>query len=145
MKFKFIKTQQPEYYQECMLRWEVQHKPFGVPPDSNLFPEEENSLHLVALEGKEVVGCVIFHFKSEGEGEIEPMTISSTYKGVGFGRKLVHALEKALIARGIRQVVLFAKEEAVNFYHHLGYHSESQKIVKFGIPHIAMKKLLAAS
>ncbi len=142
MKFKFIKTQNPEYFQECMLRWEVQHKPLGVPPDPSLFPEEEDSLHLVALEGKEVVGCVIFHFKN---GEIEPMTVSSTYRGTGFARKLIQFLEKALIARGIREVVLFAREEAVNFYRHLGYHHESEKIVKFGVPHIAMKKMLAAS
>lgn len=145
MKFKFIKTRNPEYFQECMLRWEVQHKPLGVPPDPSLFPEEENSLHLVALEGKEVVGCVIFHPKQAGGGEIEPMTISSTYRGTGFGRKLVHALETALIKRGIREVVLFAREEAVNFYHHLGYHSGNEKIVKFGVPHVAMTKLLAAS
>src|SRR5579885_2489312 len=111
MKFKFIKTRNPEYFQECMLRWEVQHKPLGVPPDPSLFPEEENSLHLVALEGKEVVGCVIFHPNKGGGGEIEPMTVSANYRGMGFGRKLVNALEKALIKRGIREVVLFAREE----------------------------------
>lgn len=144
MKFKFIKTRNPEYFQECMLRWEVQHKPLGVPPDPSLFPEEENSLHLVALEGKEVVGCVIFHPKNDEGGEIEPMTVSANYRGKGFARKLIHALETALIQRGIHEVVLFAREEAVNFYHHLGYHQENEKIVKFGVPHFAMKKMLAA-
>jgi ribosomal protein S18 acetylase RimI-like enzyme len=140
MKFKFIKTRNPEYFQECMLRWEVLHKPLGIPPDPSLFPEEENSLHLVAVEGKEVIGCVIFHQTTDGSGEIEPMSVSETYKGVGFGRKLVHALEKALIKRGIREVVLFAQEEAISFYHDLGYHLGNEKIVKFGVPHVAMKK-----
>ncbi len=144
MKFKFIKTRNPEYLQECMLRWEVQHKPLGVPPDPSLFPEDENSLHLVAMEGKEVVGCVIFHPTEVGSGEMEPLTISETYRGVGFGRKLIQALEQALIKRGINEVMLFAREEAIGFYHDLGYHLESQKINKYGVTHVAMKKMLAA-
>ncbi len=144
MKFKFIKTRNPEYVQECMLRWEVLHKPLGVPPDDpNIFPEEENSLHLVALEGKEVIGCLIFHPNTEGGGEIEPMAVSETYKGMGFGRRLVHALERALIKKGIREVVLFAREEAISFYHHLGFHLGGEKIIKFGVSHVAMKKNLA--
>jgi len=144
MKFKFIKTRNPEYYQEIMLRWEVQHKPLGVPPDPSLFPEEENSLHLVALEGKEVVGCVIYHPQKGKSGEMEPMTISPNFRGVGFARKLIHFLEKALIKRGIREVVLFAREEAISFYHHLGYHLEQEKIEKYGVPHMAMRKTLVA-
>jgi ribosomal protein S18 acetylase RimI-like enzyme len=145
MKFKFIKTRNPEYVQECMLRWEVLHKPLGVPPDDpSLFPKEENnSVHLVAVEGKEVVGCLIFHPTTEIEGEIEPMSVSETYKGMRFGRKFVHALERALIKMGIQEVVLFAREEAISFYHHLGFHVGGEKIVKFGVAHVAMKKSLA--
>jgi ribosomal protein S18 acetylase RimI-like enzyme len=145
MKFKFIKTRNPEYSQECMLRWETFHKPLGHPPDPSLFPAEENSLHLIALEGKEVVGCIIFHPATEIDGEIEPMAVSDQYRGMGFGRKLVHFLEEALIKRGIQEVKLCAREEAIGFYRHLGYHVENEKIEKFGVIHVVMRKMLAAS
>jgi predicted GNAT family N-acyltransferase len=142
MKFKFIKTHQPEYMKELMLRWEALHKPLGMPPGSEIFPEEEESLHLVALEGKQVVGCVLFHQEEEGKGKLFQLAISPEYNGVGFTRKLLHFLEKTLMKRGIRHISLLAREDFVHFYSHMGYHAEGDTIQRFGLPHFPMKKEL---
>ncbi len=142
MKFKFIKTHQPEYSKELMLRWEVLRKPLGMPPGSELFPEEDDSLHLIALEGKQVVGCVLFHQENEGRGKLFQMAISPDYNGIGFSRRLMATLEQALIKRGIREVYLLAREETIRFYSHMGYQAEGDIIQRFGLPHYTMTKSL---
>ncbi len=142
MKFKFIKTHQPEYSKELMLRWEVLRKPLGMPPGSELFPEEEESLHLVAVEGKQVVGCVLFYQEQEKRGKLFQLAVSPEYQGVGFCRRLMSTLEQALIRRGIREVYLLAREELVRFYSHMGYSAEGSVIQRFGLPHYTMTKQL---
>ncbi len=142
MKFKFIKTHQPEYPKELMLRWEVLRKPLGMPPGSEVFPEEEESLHLIALEGKQVVGCVLFHQEQEARGKLFQLAVSSEYQGKSFSKKLMLTLEQALIKRGIREVYLLARDELVRFYSHLGYQAEGNVVQRFGLPHYTMVKQL---
>ncbi|MBS3904154.1 MAG: GNAT family N-acetyltransferase [Simkania sp.] len=142
MKFKFIKTHQPEYPKELMLRWEVLRKPLGMPPGSELFPEENESLHLVAIEGKQVVGCVLFHQENEERGKLFQMAISPEYHGIGFSRRLMLTLEQALVKKGIREVYLLAGDEAISFYSHMGYHVEEGVVQCFGLPHCTMTKHL---
>ena len=93
MKFRFIRTQDPEYTKELMLRWEVLSKPLGMPPGSDIFPEEKESIHLIAMEGKNVVGCVLFHPETAHEGRLYQMAVSEEYHGKGFGRQLIGTLE----------------------------------------------------
>src|SRR5207237_1374796 len=124
----FIKTHQPEYLKELMLRWEVLQKPLGMPPGSERFPEEEKILHLIALEGKQVVGCVLFHEEEEGKGNLFQFAVCPDYRGVGFSRRLLNFLEQTLRERGIRQISLLAREDVVCFYSHMGYHSEGDAI-----------------
>ena len=143
MKFRFIKTHQPEYRKELMLRWEVLRKPLGMPPGSELFPEEEESLHLVALEGKQVVGCVLFYQEQEARGKLFQLAISTEYEGKGFSKKLMLTLEHALIKKGIREVYLLARDELVRFYSHMGYHPEGNVVQRFGLPHYTMVKHLS--
>jgi ribosomal protein S18 acetylase RimI-like enzyme len=83
MKFKFIKLTDPYYRDELMLRWEVLRKPLGMPPGSELQPEEKDSFHLIALEKKQLVGCVLFHPESQTEGKIFQMALSEEYRGQG--------------------------------------------------------------
>jgi len=143
MKFKFIKPQSPEYCAERMLRWEVLRKPLGMPPGSEALPEDELSLHLVALQGKKVVGCVCFHQENETHGRIYQMAISEDYQGSGFGRKLIYTLENSLIKRGIRDVYLYARLESEGFYQRMGYHSEGEMIKRMGVLHRMMRKELS--
>lgn len=121
MKFRLITTGGNAYIKEKLLRWEVLVKPMGLPPGSEVFPEEEESLHLVALEKRQVVGCVLFHQETSERGRLYQLAISQEYSGLGFRRKMVTALEKELIRRGVREVHLQAADEAVGFYRSLGF------------------------
>jgi ribosomal protein S18 acetylase RimI-like enzyme len=141
-KFKFIKPTDPEYSQELMLRWEVLRKPLGMPPGSEVFSDEAQSMHLVAIDKKKVVGCVLFHPESPDSGRIYQMAVSEEYQGRGFGRKLLAFLEKELIKKGIKTLHLYSREESLGFYLQRGYHPIGVMIEKMGISHQPMEKLL---
>ena len=144
MKYKFITIDGPEYPVERMLRWEVLDKPLGIPPGTDILPEEMQSLHLVALEGKRIVGCVCFHPESKTSGRIFEMAVSEEYQGNGFTRQLLHNLEKMLVERGIHDVYLFAPADVENFYSLMGYQPQTESIVKMGTKQRRMKKSLTA-
>lgn len=142
MKFKFIRTKDPEYSKELMLRWEVLHKPFGLPPGSEVMEGEGQSLHLIALDGKKVVGCVLFHPESPSAGRLCEMAVSDEYQGRGFGRQLIATLEQALIKRGVQELLLDARQELVEFYATLGYRTEGVPVERMGTSVQLMKKNL---
>lgn len=142
MKFKMITPDAPEYSAERMLRWEVLAKPLGMPPESNLHPEEAQSLHLIAIEGKKIVGCVCFYPESKTNGRIFEMAVSEDYEGQGFGRKLLHTLEKTLAQNGFQSVYLFARPETEEFYTLMGYQTGVETLVRLGITHRIMMKTL---
>jgi N-acetylglutamate synthase-like GNAT family acetyltransferase len=143
MKFKVITPQDPEYQKELMLRWEVLSKPLGMPPpELKITREEQASLHLIALDKKNVVGCVLFFPEDENSGKVFQMAISEEYRGKGFGRQLLTFLENVLSRRGFKELHLFAKPDSIEFYLQMGYHSEDEFVKQEGCKCQRMKKSL---
>lgn len=144
MRFQFISTSDPKYSEELVLRWEVLSKPLGLPPGSEIITEEEDkSLHLVAVQGKKVVGCVLYYPENEAEGRLYQMAVSEDYQGKGFGRKLIHSLEQELAKRGVKEVHLNASQEAIGFYMQMGYHPQGEPFFMKGISHQLLKKTIS--
>lgn len=142
MKFKIFQPPAPEHAAELMLRWEVLRKPLGMPPGSEVIPEEKECLHMIALDGRRVVGCVLFCPESTEKGKLFQMAFSEEYQGKGFGRKLIVAMEDALEKRGYKDIYLHAREDSEGFYQKMGYQPEGDLIKYFSIPHRLMRKSL---
>lgn len=142
MKFKWITTKNIEYSSARMLRWEILRKPLGLAPGTEEMPKEIDSLHLVALDSKKVVGSVSFCPENAIMGRMYQMAMSEEYRGRGFGRKLLCILEQGLEKKGIYHVYLFARKEVEGFYQQMGYQPEGPSIEKIGLPHRLMKKTL---
>lgn len=142
MQFKWITPDSPEYHAERILRWEVLSKPFGIPPSEEVTDEERQSLHLIVLHGKCLVGCVCFHPEGTSMGRIFEMAISEEYRGRGFGRQLLHTLEHMLIQQGIHDVYLFAPPDTEKFYSLLGYQSQEEVRMYGEVAQRRMKKNL---
>jgi len=138
----FIGVDTPEYAEELDLRWRVLRKPLGLERDAVLFPFDRESLHLVALDGGRVVGCVLFHPEGTETGRLFQMAIEPGKQGTGLGTRLVRALEDELAARGFREVTLHARDAAVGFYARLGYQPVGAPYVEVGIPHQNMRRAL---
>jgi N-acetylglutamate synthase-like GNAT family acetyltransferase len=142
MKFKFIKSQDPEYGAERMLRWEVLRKPLGMPPGSEALEQDTTSLHLIALQDKKLIGCVCFLPETKTQGRIYQMAVSQEYRGKGFGRRLISTLEEALAKQGFKDLYLYAESDTQGFYSRMGYHREGDPIQQMGDLQCVMRKTL---
>ena len=145
MKFKFITLSDPYYRDELMLRWEMVEKPKGLPPGFEISGEEKESFHLIAVEKKQLVGCVVCHPQSQTEGKIYHLALSEEYRGQPFSRQMLSKMEDFLIHKGISHVHVLAVEEMRDFYSHLGFVSEEAPFEHFGISYQKMGKTLLAS
>ena len=139
---RFIGLDAPEYAQELDLRWRVLRQPLGFERDAVAFPFEAESLHLLALDGDRVVGCVLFHPEGTESGRLFQMAVEPDHEGTGLGTRLVRALETEVARRGFREVILHARDTAVGFYARLGYAPVGAAYTEVGIPHQNMRRAL---
>ena len=119
--------------------------PLGHPREATLFPFEKESLHLVALDGGDVVGCVLFHPEGPDTGRLFQMAVEPARQGQHIGQKLVRELEREVARRGFRVVTLHAREAAVGFYAQLGYETFAEPFTEVGIPHRQMRRELLSN
>lgn len=144
MKFKFIQLSDPYYRDERMLRWEVTQKPKGFPPGAEEVSDEKGSFHLIAIDNKKLVGCIVCKVSSEMQGEISQLAFSQEYKGKPFGRQMLLALEEFLSKKGIGYVYVITLAENQGFYDHLGFIPEGSRFDEYGYCYQKMGKELAA-
>jgi ribosomal protein S18 acetylase RimI-like enzyme len=142
-RLTFIGTESPEYASELDLRWRMLRKPLGHGREAVAFPFEAESLHLVALDGNRVVGCVLFHPDGPRTGRLFQMAVEPDRQGTGLGTRLVRGLEAEVARRGFDEVTLHARDTAVGFYARLGYDAVGEPFVEVGIPHQSMRKALS--
>jgi predicted GNAT family N-acyltransferase len=128
------------YAAERDLRFRVLRAPLGFTPGSEVFPFETESLHLVAVRGGDVVGCVLFHLESATAGRLFQMAVREDLQQTGLGRRLVEALESTLRERGVVDIYLHARANVTGFYERLGYVIEGEPFDEVGIPHRRMHK-----
>jgi predicted N-acetyltransferase YhbS len=142
MELCWLSVSDAHYQAELELRWRVLRAPLGHPREATRFPFEEQSLHLVAVDGGAVVGCVLFHPEGDGTGRLFQMAVEPTRQGKGVGQRLVRALEAEVARRGYGTVTLHAREGAVVFYSRLGYEVYGAPFTEVGIPHRHMRRSL---
>ena len=120
-------------------------RPLGHGRDAVAFPFEAESLHLLALDGGRVVGCVLFHPEGPESGRLFQMAVEPERQGSGLGTRLVRALEQEVAARGFREITLHARDAAVGFYARLGYVTFGRPYVEVGVPHQNMRRSLRSA
>jgi ribosomal protein S18 acetylase RimI-like enzyme len=140
--FQLIDPAHPSYPGELELRFRVLREPLGHTREQVKFPFEGESLHLVALEGSAVVGCVLFHPETPTGGRLFQMAVKADQQGTGLGRRLVEELERELQQRGFTEVHLHARAPVVGFYERLGYRVYGDPFVEVGIEHRLMQRSL---
>lgn len=144
IEFKLIDTRDTMYNDELALRYELLRKPLGMPRGSEVFPFENKSLHLVAMERGKVIGCVLFK-REKNTGRLFAMAVAEKFQGKGIGRRLVSELEKHLITEGVQEIYLHARAHVTDFYKTLGYSIRGEPFIEVGIKHFLMKKIFEKS
>jgi ribosomal protein S18 acetylase RimI-like enzyme len=142
LAFIDIDTRDSRYAAELELRYRVLRAPLGLSREQTLSPYEQHSVHMLAVDGDSVVGCVLFRPLSPRQGRLYQMAVEPQRQRRGIGAQLVAALEAEVARRGFEEVVLHARAPAVGFYERAGYAVDGAPFIEVGIPHVKMRKLI---
>jgi predicted GNAT family N-acyltransferase len=123
------------------LRHEVFCVEQGVPPDLEQDGLDRTALHLVALDGGEVVGtCRIL---TGGDSwRLGRMAVRADRRADGIGRQLMELAHREARGAGARRVSLAAQTPVQGFYERQGYIPHGDVFIEAGIPHILMDREL---
>ena len=132
-----------EWNKYFKFRWEMLRKPLGMSKETLKDELENESYHLIAVdEQKIVVGAGRLHFNNNREGQIRYMAVNNKIQRKGLGSEIVSELEAIAREKGIQEMVLNARENAISFYLSMGYKETGPYESDTGIPHITMRKKL---
>ncbi|MEP0861745.1 MAG: GNAT family N-acetyltransferase [Ignavibacterium sp.] len=142
MIIKSPQTRQ-EFFDYYDLRWRILRAPWNQPKGSEQDELEGQAIHIIAVEEDKVVGCGRAHFNSDEEAQIRYMAVENHLRGKGIGKMILDELEKKVIEKGAKKIILHARESVVKFYEKNGYRIVKPSHTLFGvIPHYLMKKTI---
>jgi N-acetylglutamate synthase-like GNAT family acetyltransferase len=83
------------------------------------------------------------HEFAEKQGQVRCVAIATSAQGKGIGKAIMAYLEDHAKTKGWTEIVLEARENAVPFYHAIGYSIVAESYLLFGeIQHYRMSKTL---
>lgn len=130
-----------EFFDYYDLRWRILRAPWNQPKGSEQDELEGRAIHIIAVENNKIVGCGRAHFNSDEEAQIRYMAVENEWRGKGVGKLILDELEKRVVEKGAKKIILHARENVVKFYEGNGYKLVKQSHTLFGvIPHYLMEK-----
>lgn len=126
------------------LRWRLLRAPWNQPRGSERDALEDQSWHRMACHDDRIpIGVARLHRNSPEQAQIRYMAVEPVWRQQGIGAALVHALETQALELNMREIVLDARDESVEFYRRLGYEVIGPAHILFDcIRHSSMRKRL---
>ncbi len=124
------------------LRWRVLRAPWHQPRGSERDDRESDSTHLAVWDHTGTpVAVGRMHLNTPAEAQVRYMAVRPGSEGSGSGSRVLAGLEAAARDRGVRRIVLNARQGAQRFYERRGYTVAGPAETMFGqIEHVAMFK-----
>lgn len=129
-----------EYEETVALRSEVLRVPLGLEFSREELCEENDSFHLGLWRDGTLVACVVLKPLSDQRLKMRQLAVRQDRRGEGLGRALVSSSESFARDHGFEEMVLHARETAVEFYEKMGYEAEGERFTEVTIPHVLMRK-----
>jgi predicted GNAT family N-acyltransferase len=148
LKINSIKITEPQTAEQFeayyLTRFETLRKPWGQPPGSEKDDQENNSIHIMAVnDTNEVLGVCRLQFNSSTEVQLRFMGVQNKAEGMGIGRKLIEYAEEKARQQKAAKMILQARETAVEFYKKCGYNVVEKSFLMWdSIQHYLMEKKL---
>ena len=142
MRIKIVHPKDPDYEKELLFRWEMLSKPMGMPPGSQIEPWEEESVHFLALEGREIVGCVLLYPESDEIAFMSQLAVIEESRQKAYSKQIIERMEETVERMGIKQIFLETTSEWIGFFGKLGYQLKGDPVLRSGYHYQCMKKSL---
>jgi N-acetylglutamate synthase-like GNAT family acetyltransferase len=137
-----------EWSQYYDLRFKVLREPWGQTKGSEVLTDEDQADHAMAIdsETQKIIGVARMQINTATQGQVRCVAVSPEVQGRGVGKLLMSYLEDVAQQKGIQEIVLDARENAVKFYLSIGYEIIGESYLLFGvIPHFKMRKELSST
>jgi len=138
---KQVSSSSPEYLQVWRLREEILRKPLGLSLKNEDLSDDAMDAIFIAIHNDLVIGCVMMHPLQNKTMKLRQMAVYEPWQGKGIGQLLVREAENYSWQNGYDKIELHARQHAIGFYSHLGYHVTSDLFIEVNIPHVAMEKI----
>jgi len=123
------------------LRHEVFCTEQGVPAHEELDGRDRDGLHLVAVDGGQLLGtCRILMVGTTAQ--FSRLAVRADARRRGIATELLEVADGEALRAGARRLVLHAQVYAQPLYEGAGYRPRGRVFVEAGIEHIAMDKRL---
>lgn len=97
------------------LRRQVFVEELGISRQLEFDSPDKQAIHIVAMDGDNVMGTARFHFLDDSQARIERMAVSKPFRRRGIGRGIVSLVFAECRKRGVRHLILHAQLDAVSF------------------------------
>ena len=127
-------------------RWRNLRKPLGQKEGSEKDELENESYHLMIVDGGDILGVGRIHFivnNLNKKAQIRYMAIDQNFQKRGCGSLLLKELEAIALTKKVKHVFLHSRESAVHFYLKNKYNKIKKSHILLGqIQHWYMEKEL---
>ena len=133
----------PEEFQRYRdLRWKILRAPYDKPRITEKDDVGTNDYPLMVCEVDGIpIGVGRAHFISKEEAQIRSISVEPDWEGKGIGSIVLKELEKIVIEKGARRIIIHARNSAIAFYKKNGYLEVEPSYTLFGeIEHTLMEK-----
>ena len=125
------------------LRYRLLRQPWNRPLGSEKDEIEKECIHAAYFENDKILGICRLQINNNKEGQIRYMAVENGLQGRGIGKKIVAYVEQEARDKGLTNIVLHARENAVRFYRSCNYKIIADSYLLYGvIPHFEMRKEL---
>lgn len=127
-----------QYYQ---LRYEILRAPWNQGTPDDIDPTDSTSIHAALILDEQILAVGRLHKIDDDHGQIRYMAVSNNQQGKGFGTMVLKYLENQGKLLGLKEIILQARQNAIQFYETNGYSITGDGILLFDIiPHKWMSK-----
>ncbi len=132
-------SSQSELAAALALRHEVFCREQGVPTYEEMDGRDPDGVHLVAVQGEELIGTCRLLFIGRMV-QFSRLAVRADSRRRGIATALLALADDEARAGGARRMVLHAQTYALSLYQSAGYRSRGRVFVEAGIEHVAMEK-----
>jgi predicted GNAT family N-acyltransferase len=101
---------------------------------------DDKAVHLVAVEGDEVVGTCRMLIEPGGTARFGRLCVRASARGTGVGGLLLAEAEREARAGGARRIGMHAQTDALSLYRRAGFRPYGERFDEEGIEHLGMEK-----
>jgi predicted GNAT family N-acyltransferase len=100
---------------------------------------DDEAVHLVAVEGDEVVGTCRLLIEPGGTARFGRLCVRPSARGTGVGGLLLAEAEREARAAGARRIGMHAQTDALSLYRRAGFRPYGERFDEEGIEHLGME------